>query len=145
MASSSEDLYPIARAATTLTILTVLSPVAGLGVEMALAWRFGSSETVDAFRIASLLLLFGSQLSFGQWIPHIVIPLFAEYRATGQEQEGWKFACALSGVLGMFTLVFVLWVWSDGGTLVDLLAPGLGKTARTETLSLLRYCRRSGY
>ncbi len=42
--------------------LSALSPIAGLGVEMALAWRFGASGIVDAFRIAALMIIFGQQL-----------------------------------------------------------------------------------
>ena len=42
--------YATAKSASALTALSVLSPLAGLAVEMALAFRFGASVTVDAFR-----------------------------------------------------------------------------------------------
>src|SRR5205807_4786267 len=76
----SRNHYATARAAATLSGLAVLSPLAGLAVEIALAWRFGASPTADAFRIGMLLLVFGQQLFVIQILPHAVVPVFAEYR-----------------------------------------------------------------
>ena len=45
---------------------------------------------IDAFRIASLILVFGNQLFLGQLLPNVVVPLLSGYRAKGIEREGWR-------------------------------------------------------
>ena len=47
--------YATAKSASVLTVLSTLSPLAGLAAEVVLAWCFGASATVDAFRIAALV------------------------------------------------------------------------------------------
>lgn len=135
----AERNFGAARAATTLVVLSGLSPIAGLAVEMVLAWRFGSSGTVDAFRVASLIVVLGNQLVFGQLLPHVIVPLFSEYRAKGLEQEGWRLAFNVSGLLGFAAVMFSLWVWFDATTLVDLLGPGLAGTGRQDAIVLVQY------
>jgi len=136
---STEQPYTAARAATTLTVLAVLSPIVGMAVEMTLAWRFGASGTVDAFRIASLLLIFGNQLFIGQLLPNVIVPLFSELRAKGSEEEGWRLAFSLGGILGVVSLLFVSWVWLNPEALVDLLGPGLSGRGKADALLLVPY------
>ncbi len=97
--------YTTAQAASTLTVLAVLSPVADLAVEMALAWRFEASSMIDTFRIASLILVFGNQLFLSQLLPNIVVPLLSEYRAKVIEREGWRLAFSFAGLLGVVSLI----------------------------------------
>lgn len=139
MTHKSDQPYAIAHSATTLTILSILSPIAGLLVELSLAWRFGASETVDAFRIASLIILFATQLFFGNLLPHVVVPLFSEYRAKGVEQEGWRLAFSLAGLLAAISAIFMVYSWIRPDVLVDLLGPGLTGTGRTDALVFVRY------
>lgn len=139
MTQQSGQPYAIAHSATTLTILSILSPIAGLVVELTLAWRFGASETVDAFRIASLIILFASQLFFGNLLPHVVVPLFSEYRAKGAEQDGWRLAFSLAGLLGAISAIFMVYSWVRPDILVDLLGPGLSGIGRTDALLFVRY------
>src|SRR2546422_5957109 len=121
----SRNHYATARAATTLSGLAVLSPLAGLAVEISLAWRFGASPTVDAFRIGALLLTFGQQLFVFQILPHAVVPVFAEYRARGQEKEAWHVALSLANLLAVPALLISLitFLWPE--PVVQLLAPGI--------------------
>ena len=139
MKHSTKQPYSKAQAATTLTALAVLSPVVGLTVEMTLAWRFGASTTVDAFRIASLILVFGNQLFLGLLLPNVMVPLLSEYRAKGTEQEGWQLAFYFAGLLGLVSLILVAWVWFDPGTLIGLLGPGLTGAAKAAGVLLVRY------
>jgi peptidoglycan biosynthesis protein MviN/MurJ (putative lipid II flippase) len=60
-----------------LVALSVLSPVAGLAVEMALAWRFGTSAVVDAYRVTVLLVVFVQQLFVTAILPFVIVPIFA--------------------------------------------------------------------
>ncbi len=131
--------YSTARSASLLTVFAVLSPIAGIVLEMVMAWRFGSTGVVDAYRIASLVLVFGSQLFFSQMLPHIVIPLFSEYRAKNSEQEGWRLAFTLAMVFGVTSMVFVFFIWFYPNKLVDWLGPGLVGSSREDALILVRY------
>ncbi len=135
----SEKPYAAARAATTLTALAVLSPVAGLVMEMTLAWRFGASGTVDAFRIVSLILVLGNQFFLSQLLPNVLVPLLSEYRTKGTEQEGWGLAFSFAGLLGLVSLIIVAWVWFEPGTLIGLLGPGLTGAAKADAVFLVRY------
>lgn len=139
MTRNTRQPYGIAHSATTLTILSILSPVAGLALELTLAWRFGASETVDAYRTASFILMFGSSLFFGNLLPHVVIPLFTEYRAKGTEQDGWRLAFSVGSLLGTISAVLVVLTWVYPGILVDLLGPGLSGSGRNDALLFVRY------
>lgn len=131
--------YAATRSVAILTILSVLGPLSGLVMEMVLAWRFGASSTIDAFRIATLMLVVGNQLFFSYLLPHVVVPLFSEYRAKGQEHEGWRLAFSMTLILSLVSLILVSWVWFDPEALVGLLGPGLASPGR-EVASLLMRC-----
>lgn len=127
--------YTTARSATALTLLSILSPIAGLTVEVALAWQFGASATVDAFRIGAFALVFGQQIFVNQILPHVVLPVFARHRAEGDVREGWRVCLSLANLLLVPTGVaaFALFLWPE--PVATILAPGLTGEAR-ETASL---------
>ena len=135
----SGNHYATARAATTLSGLAVLSPLAGLAVEISLAWRFGASPTVDAFRIGMLLLVFGQQLFVIQILPHVVVPVFAEYRARGQEKEAWHVALSLANLLIVPAILVSVFVFFYPEAIVGLLAPGLAGEAREMASVFVRW------
>ncbi len=139
MKQSTAEPYAATRSAAILTVLSVLSPLSGLVMEMALAWRYGASGAVDAFRIASLVVVLGNQLFFGYLLPHVVVPLFSEYRAKGLEYEGWRLAFSLALILSLVSLIFVSWIWFDPEALVGLLGPGLATPGRGDASLLMRY------
>lgn len=138
MSQSAAKPYAATRSAAILTILSVLSPFSGLVMEMVLAWRYGASGTVDAFRIASLVLVLGNQLFFGYFLPHVVVPLFSESRAKGLEYEGWRLAFSMALILSLVSLILVSWVWFDPNALVSLLGPGLATPGREDAELLMR-------
>jgi len=131
--------YAKAQAATTLSAFAILSPIVGLGVEMVLSWHFGASDTVDAFRIASLILVLGNQLFFGQLLPNVVVPFLCEYRAKDIEREGWRLAFSFAGIFGFVSLIFVAWLWFNPEVLVGLLGPGLAGSGKADAVLLIRY------
>lgn len=138
MKQSAAKPYAATRSVALLTVLSVLSPFSGLVMEMVLAWRYGASGTMDAFRIASLVVVLGNQLFFGYLLPHVVVPLFSEYRAKGLEYEGWRLAFSLALILSLVSLIFVSWVWFDPEALVGLLGPGLAVPSRDDASLLMR-------
>jgi Uncharacterized membrane protein, putative virulence factor len=108
-------------------------------MEMVMAWHYGASSTMDAFRIASLVLVLGNQLFFGYLLLHVIVPLFSEYRAKGFEYEGWRLAFSLTLILSLVSLIFVVWVWFDPDVLIGLVGPGLAMQG-AEDASLLMRC-----
>lgn len=132
-------IHSTARATTALSALALASPVAGLAFEVTLAWRFGTSPAVDAFRVAALLLTFGQQLFVFQILPHIVVPVFTEYRAAGRDTEGWHVALSLANLLSLPALLISLaaFLWPE--RVVDFLAPGLAGESQAATALFLRW------
>lgn len=141
MALSSTTMkqpYANSRSAAMLTLLSVLSPVAGLAMEMTLAWRYGASGMVDAFRVAALLGSLGLALFFGYLLPHVVVPMFADCRAKGMEQEAWRLAFTVAVALSAISLPLIGWVWFYPEMLAGLLGPGLSATGQADAELLLR-------
>jgi peptidoglycan biosynthesis protein MviN/MurJ (putative lipid II flippase) len=93
---------------------------------MALAWRFGASATVDAFRIAALVVLFGQQIFVIQILPSLIIPLFTEYRAQRNEREAWLIVWSLTNLLLVPTALISAFLFVRPDAVVQLLGPGLG-------------------
>lgn len=139
MMQNKENLYVTARAAKNITLLSILSPVAGMIVEISLAWQFGASGAVDAFRIASLVLVFVNQLFMGSLLSNMVIPLFLEYRTAGREEDGWRLTFSLAGILGFISILFAIWAWFNPNALLALIGPGLVGSNRSDASFLIRF------
>jgi putative peptidoglycan lipid II flippase len=131
--------YETARAAIALTVLSLLSPIAGMAVEMALAWRYGTSSVADAYRIGAMLLLMGQQLLVLQILPHVLVPVFAECRARRGAAEAWRVALGIGNVflLGAVLLGAAEFLWPR--PMVWLLAGGLTGPGRAEALAFVRW------
>ncbi len=125
------------RAALTLTLLSILSPATGMIVEMLLASHFGASGVIDAYRIASLLLLLGNQFLGAQLLSHIIIPLFCEYKERVSESEAWRLAFSIATALTFVSLGIISFVFFQPGMVLDLLGPGLTGNARAEAQNLV--------
>jgi putative peptidoglycan lipid II flippase len=138
MSQPQHKPYAATRSAALLTAFSVLSPLSGLAMEMVLAWRFGATGTVDAFRTATMLAALGTQLFFSYVLPHVIVPLFAEYRAKDMECRGWRLAFSATLILSLIALVFAGWVWLAPDTLVGWLAPGLAAAGREDARLLIR-------
>lgn len=138
MKQSSAKPYAATRSAAIISALSVLGSLSGLVMEMVLAWQYGASGAIDAFRIALLVVVLGNQLFFGYLLPHVVVPLFSEYRAKGIEFEGWRLAFSMALILTLVSLVLVSWVWFYPEELVGILGPGLAQTAREDASLLIR-------
>src|SRR5260370_39977364 len=99
--------HSMAKSIFTVTALSLLTPMIGLGVESAVAWRFGVSPTVDAYRTAYLIINLGTTLFFGQFLPSVVVPLVAQHCAKGEEELGWRLALSLGQLITFLTLPIV--------------------------------------
>jgi putative peptidoglycan lipid II flippase len=131
--------YATARSAVGLTLLSLLSPMTGLTVEMAIALYFGTSATADAYRVALAIVYMGQQFFMGTLFPNIFVPLFAEYRLRGEETEAWSAAISLVGLLLIPTILVsaAIFVWP--ACIASLLAPGLAPLALQRTIFFIRW------
>lgn len=129
----------VARSAAGLTILSALSPATGLAVEVALAWRLGASLTVDAFRIASILVIFGWNLFIAEILPNVIVPVFAECRARGAVRDGWLATASVANVFLIPTAALCALAALCPGWVVALLGPGLTGPGRAYALSFIRW------
>lgn len=122
----------VARSTSGLTVLTLLSPITGLAVEIALAWRFGSSATMDAYRISSVIVWVGWQLLMV--LPNIIVPVFTEIAASGKETEARRLAFSLGNAFAVPAIMLAVLVSWWPGLALKFLAPGLtGESARITT------------
>lgn len=131
--------YQTARSAMALTVISLLSPVAGMAVEMALAWRYGTSSIADAYRVGSMLLLMGQQLLVLQILPHVLVPVFADCRVRRGPAEAWRVAQGIGNVflLGAGILGAAEFLWPR--PIVWLLAGGLEGPGHAEALEFVRW------
>ncbi len=123
-----------------LTLLQVLSPLAGLLVEAALAWRFGISGTVDAYRVTVLLLLYGQQLFVTSILPLVLVPVFAECRAEGREHDAWIMADSVGNILLAFGIIIAAFLFFHPELAVSVMAPGLSGSVRATATFFIRWC-----
>lgn len=129
----------IARAATQVMALFILSRALGLLREMVIGATFGTSAEYDAYLAAVRIpdLLFS--LIAGGALASAFIPTFAGYFARGDTEGGWRLASAvvnlvLVGLTGAAALTGLI-----APTLVaTVLAPGFSPAQQALTVSLMR-------
>ena len=131
--------FSTARAATGLSALALLSPIAGMAVEVALAWRYGIGSVTDAYRIGSVMVMMGQQLLVQQVLPHILVPVFARCAARGDTAEAWRAAQGVGNVFLLVSVVLGLGVFLWPRPAVWLLAEGLRGEARAEATLFIRW------
>jgi putative peptidoglycan lipid II flippase len=123
-----------------LVALSVLSPMMGLAVEMALAWRFGTSAVVDAYRVTVLLVIFVQQLFVTSIFPFVIVPIFAECRAQQKERDAWTAADFLGRLFLALGVLLALLLFLFPGHATYLLAPGLVGDGRSTAIFFMRWC-----
>jgi len=129
----------IARAATQVMALFVLSRALGLAREMVIGAVFGTSAEYDAYLAAARIpdLLFS--LMAGGALASAFIPTLAGYFARDDAEGGWRLASAVVNlVLVVLTLAAGL-AWAVApGLVATVLAPGFPPPQQALTVSLMR-------
>lgn len=129
----------VAAQTTSLAGITILSPAAGLLAEIALAWKFGASGIVDAYRIIVLLLVYGQQLFVSYILPYVIVPIFAEYRAQGKEEDAWILSDSLGALLLIFGALIAIFLFLYPTLVIRIVAPGLAGEAKEAALFFVRW------
>jgi putative peptidoglycan lipid II flippase len=115
----------IAGTAAVVAVLALGSPAIGMGVEAALAWRFGTSRLTDEYRSATLLPVLASQIFVAQVGPWLIVPLMAERRLQGASEESWKVIFWLLGLAAMVGGLGAAGAFWRPRVVAGFLAPGL--------------------
>ena len=139
MGESTPPGARIARAATQVMALFVLSRALGLAREMVIGAVFGTSAEYDAYLAAARIpdLLFS--LMAGGALASAFIPTLAGYFARDDAEGGWRLASAVINlVLVALTLAAAL-AWAIApGLVATVLAPGFPPPQQALTVSLMR-------
>jgi putative peptidoglycan lipid II flippase len=125
---------------TRLASISILSPIASLLAEMALAWKFGASGVVDAYRVIVLLLTYGQQLFVSYILPFVIVPIFAEYRAQGKEEDAWILVDSVSRLLLGFGISIAAIMFFRPDWVIGFIGPGLSGQSKTAALFFVRWC-----
>jgi putative peptidoglycan lipid II flippase len=136
----SSSTRQIARAATLVMALFLLSRIAGLAREMIISARFGTSAEMDAylaaFRVPDLLF----QLVAGGALGSAFIPVFTGCLARRDLTGGWRvFSAVTNLVLIILTALAVLAGLAAPWLVKTLLAPGFSPEQQELTVSLMRW------
>jgi putative peptidoglycan lipid II flippase len=129
----------IARAATLVMVLFVLSRLLGLGRQMVIGALFGTGGDVDAYLAANRITETVFLIVAGGALGSAFIPTFAAHLAREDLVGAWRLA---SSVINLTTIVMTLvtgLIALFAPTLVSaLIAPGLSAPLQTLTVRLLR-------
>jgi putative peptidoglycan lipid II flippase len=130
----------VAAQTAILTSIQFVSPAIALLAEIVLAWRFGASGVVDAYRVTVLLLIYGQQLFVTSILPFVLVPIFAECRAKHAEQEAWHVADSVGWLLLVFggCIAGILFCFPE--LVAGVVAPGVTANVRTTAIFLIRWC-----
>jgi putative peptidoglycan lipid II flippase len=136
----SSSTRQIARAATLVMALFLLSRIAGLAREMIISARFGTSADMDAylaaFRVPDLLF----QLVAGGALGSAFIPVFTGCLTRRDLAGGWRvFSAVINLVLIVLTALAVLAGVAAPWLVKTILAPGFSPEQQDLTVSLMRW------
>jgi len=116
-------------------VLTIVAKLFVAGREIAIAWRFGVSPTVDAYQLAVTIVT---------WVPMmlvsagsiVLVPRFVALH--GRSTERHRFIAELNGTLLWLSLALAITIW----IIAPVGAGLLGTKARAHTIDLtVRICR----
>jgi putative peptidoglycan lipid II flippase len=136
---SERKPYGVAQSALGLSVLTLVSPATGLLVESAIAWKFGTSAVVDAYRIGWLFCFLSQQFLIFYVLPNVIVPLFGEYSARGEDRQAWRAVASFANLLLVPTIAFAAigYVWPLA--LANLLAPGVSGASAEASATFIRW------
>ncbi len=118
------------RSSFVLILFSLLTQVIGLGLQIALANKFGTGQEVDAY-IAALTLPGVVEALALAAVAQLLLPLLVRRFASGQAAEAWRVLSTLVWLLAGGLLLLSIPVAFGRLTLVRAVAPGLdGATLR---------------
>ncbi len=135
----SKNGYQIARAATLVMALFVLSRLLGLGRQMIVGALFGTSRDLDAYLTASRITETVFLVVAGGALGSAFIPTFADHLTQGDHTGAWELASAVINLTLIVMTVAVGVIALFAPTLVrEVIAPGFDPSLQRLTVRLLR-------
>lgn len=131
--------FKMAKLAGHLTLLSMISPLTGLIVEILLASTFGASGVVDAYRVCALVIILSYAIFQRQVFPHALVPEHARLIHEGQEIVAWRLVFYIVMIFGCFTAAFVVSVWTAPLFYVEILGPGLEGQTISDASLMVRF------
>ncbi len=132
---NTEGTRKLAKASVFMMVMTLLSRVLGLAKNMAIAYLFGTTATVDAFWLAlTVPMIFAFIFTTGA---DNYIPIFSKYLAEKGKEKAWEAGnVILTLYLGLIILGVVVGALSTP-ILVKILAPGFQVSVQHLTVRLI--------
>src|SRR5690606_18972305 len=128
----------LARSASLVMVLVLISRLLGFVRERAIAEVFGRTWETDAFRAAFNIPDLMYILLVGGAISAAFLPIFTEYLAKEREEEAWELASTFITAGSLFLLVFA----ALGALFSPWLAPLVAYRFEGEQLALLVFLMR---
>jgi len=102
-----------------------LSRFIGLFREMTIAYIGGAGADVDAYQLAFMMPEILNHVAASGFLSITFIPIFSQYMADNNEQEGWRIFSIIINIVGsiLILLIVVALIFTHG--LIQLLAPGI--------------------
>ena len=126
-------------AALLVSGLNATSKALGLARELFMAWAFGTSAVVDAYRIGLTVSTYLSHLFFGEAMTGAVVPVLARARASdGETSDGPALKAGLTLAGLAITIPAGLLLLGFPELVVDLLTPDLSPDQRHWTVLFMR-------
>ncbi|MDM8530242.1 murein biosynthesis integral membrane protein MurJ [Anaerolineales bacterium HSG25] len=127
----------IVRAATLIAAGNIVSRVLGLGREVVIAYFFGATEFVSAFRIAQQVPTMLYDLLVGGMVSSAFVPIFSE-QAERDRTELWHIASLILTLVTLIMSLTVLLIELAAPQVAYLMASGFSDSLLVVTTRLLR-------
>jgi putative peptidoglycan lipid II flippase len=121
-----------------ISVASFSSKVLGVVREVAIAYFFGTSQLVDALRIAMSAVFLPLHLFGGFALNDSLIPVFKTLWANNKRRLLWLLVNQLSIALILFSLILVLFEYSLTSHWIRLLAPGFDSERARMAVTLTR-------
>lgn len=131
----------VARSAFKVALGSLLTLIAGFGLQVTIAYHFGPGAEMDAFLTALAVPLF-LQAVLLTGLPFVLIPAFVQHEVEGREDEAWALAGTFFWLVAGILAVVAIGSSLFAQEIISLSAPGLnpGKSALTASmLSILMF------
>jgi putative peptidoglycan lipid II flippase len=139
LAAIRSYIGPGTASAALVSLLGAASKALGLIRELLLAWAFGTSAVIDAFRVGLTYTTYFSHLFFGEAMTGVLVPMLARLRGTREEHLDTKqLKAGITVAALVVTLPVSLVFLFTPDVVVGLLTPGLGPQARASASAFLR-------
>jgi putative peptidoglycan lipid II flippase len=136
MAGSGKRLI---SAGIFISVVSFLSKALGIVREVTLAYFFGTSQLVDAFRIAMSAVFLPLHVFGGFALNDSLVPVFKTLWANNKRRLLWILVNQLSVALILLSLVLVLLEYSLTAAWIRLLAPGFDAERARMAVTLTRW------